>query len=178
MSDFDYSSGSLCLDLANTWGDRSDAGKRPIIGYGDLLDWARGAGVVSEREHAELDKLVHREATRAFGVFRSAVELRDVVYRLCSATAAGEKPPDRDVAALNAALQTIPRQQLCCGGECCEWEWPAEKPDLRQVLWPVIQSAADLVTSPDVPASASAGRRTATGSSSTAAAAAGGVGAT
>jgi predicted RNA-binding Zn ribbon-like protein len=150
MSDFDYSSGSLCLDLANTWGNRSDAGSDRLLAYGDLLVWARGAGVVGEREHAELDKMAHREATRSFSVFRSAVELRDVVYRLCSATASGEKPRDRDVAALNAALQTVPKQRLCCSGECCEWEWPAGKSDLRQVLWPVIQSAADLVTSPDV----------------------------
>jgi predicted RNA-binding Zn ribbon-like protein len=54
------------------------------------------------------------------------------------------------VAALNTALQAVPKQQLCRGGECCEWEWPAEEADLRQVLWPVIQSAAELVTSPDV----------------------------
>jgi predicted RNA-binding Zn ribbon-like protein len=51
---------------------------------------------------------------------------------------------------LNSVLQTVPRQQLCCRGECCEWEWPAGKPDLRQVLWPAIQSAADLFTSADV----------------------------
>lgn len=147
MPDFEYSSGSLCLDLANTWGDRSDAGKDSLAGYEELLNWAHGAGVVSERELGELEKLAHREESRRFGVFRAAIEFRDVVYRLCSATAAGEKPSPRDVAALNAALQTIPRQQLCCSGECCEWEWPAGKPDLRQVLWPVIQSAADLVTS-------------------------------
>ena len=150
MSDFDYSSGSLCLDFANTWGDRSDTGKDGLTEYGELLEWAHGAGVVSKRERSELEKLAHREEARGFGVFRTAFELRDTVYRLCSATAAGEKPSERDVAALNAALQTIPRQQLCCSGSCCDWEWPAGTPALRQVLWPVIQSAADLVTSPEV----------------------------
>jgi predicted RNA-binding Zn ribbon-like protein len=72
------------------------------------------------------------------------------VFHLCSTAAAGKEPLPRHVAALNTALQTVPKQQLCCGGECCEWEWPSGKPDLRQILWPVIQSAADLVTSPDV----------------------------
>jgi len=150
MSEFEYSSGSLCLDLANTWEDRSDPESDRLKGYGDLLDWAHGAGVVSERERGELLKLAHTEAAKSFGVFRTAHELRDTVFGLCSATAAGEKAPVREVAALNAALQTVPRQRLCCEGACCEWEWPAGKPDLRQVLWPVIQSAADLVTSPDV----------------------------
>lgn len=149
MPDFEYSGGSLCLDFANTWGDRSDPGKDSLTGYGDLLGWAHDAGLVSERERSELEMLAYREEARGFGVFRTAVELRETIFRLCSASAAGERPSPRDVAALNAALQTIPRQQLCCNGACCEWEWPAEKTDLRQVLWPVIQSAADLVTSAD-----------------------------
>jgi len=150
MSEFEYSGGSLCLDLANTWGDRSEPGNDMLKAYHDLLDWAHGAGVVNDRERGEIEKLAHREAAKSLGVFRTALELRDTVFRLCSTTAAGEKPSERDVAALNAALQSVPKQRLCCGGECCEWEWPAEKPDLRQVLWPVIQSAADLVSSPDV----------------------------
>ena len=150
MSAFEYSSGALCLDLSNTWGDRSDPGDDRLTGYHDLLDWALGAGLVSGNQRRELERLAHKETAKAFAVFRTALELRDTVFHLCSTTAAGEKPSDRDVAALNAALQSVPKQQLCCGGECCEWEWPAGKPDLRQVLWPVIRSAGDLVTTPDV----------------------------
>jgi predicted RNA-binding Zn ribbon-like protein len=150
MTEFEYSSGSLCLDFANTWGNRAETSTDKLTSYGDLLEWAHGTGMMSNRERGELEKLAHREETKGFGIFRIAQGLRDTVFRVCSATAAGEKPPEVEVAALNAALQTVPRQRLCCGGECCEWEWPAVKPDLRQVLWPVIQSAADLVTSPDV----------------------------
>lgn len=150
MADFDDSNGSLCLDFANTWGDRSDPAKDRLQDYHALLDWASGAGTVSERQRAELEKLAHTEANVAYGVFRTALELRDTVYRMCSEMAAGRRPGEREVAALNAALQTVPRQQLCCGGACCEWEWPADRPDLRQVLWSVIQAAADLVTSDDV----------------------------
>ena len=149
MTEFEYSSGSLCLDLANTWEDRSDPASDRLEDYNDLLDWAQGAGLVGERERAELGKLAHREPNKSLGVFRGALDLRDTVFQLCSTTATGEKPSPRDVARLNTFLQTVPKQQLCCGGECCEWEWPAGKPDLRQVLWPVIQDAADLLTSPD-----------------------------
>jgi predicted RNA-binding Zn ribbon-like protein len=150
MAEFEYSSGSMCLDLANTWGDRSDPASDRLMDAHDLLDWAHGAGILSDRERSDLEKLAHREAEKTVSVFRKALELRDTVFDLCSTTAAGRKPPQHEVAALNAALQTVPRQQLCCGGECCEWEWPAGEPDLRQVLWPVIQDAADLLTSPDV----------------------------
>ena len=149
MTEFEYSSGSLCLDLANTWGDRSDPGDDGLKGYPELLNWAHGAGLVSDRERGELEKMAHAEAARSFGVFRTALEFRETVFRLCSSVAAGEQPTERDVAALNAALETVPRQRLCRGGECCEWEWPEGKPEFRRLLWPVIQSAADLVSSPD-----------------------------
>ena len=59
MSEFDYSGGALCLDFANTWGDRSDLGNDKLTGYHDLLGWAHGAGVVSDRERGELEKLAH-----------------------------------------------------------------------------------------------------------------------
>ena len=150
MPEFDFSGGSLCLDLANTWGNRADLENDRLSSYGDVLDWALGAGVLSERQRASLERLAHRHARKSDGVFRAALELREVVFRIFSAAADGEKPLDRDVAALNAALETVPRQRLCLSGECCEWEWPAEKPDLRMPLWPVIQSAADLSTSPEV----------------------------
>jgi predicted RNA-binding Zn ribbon-like protein len=149
MPDFEYSGGSLCLDFVNTWGNRSDPSSDRLREAHDLLDWAFGAGILSERERSDFEKLAHLESDKMLGVFRQALELRETVFELCSTIAAGGKPGERHVAALNAALQTVPRQELCCGGDCCEWEWPAETPELRQILWPVIQSAADLVTSPD-----------------------------
>jgi predicted RNA-binding Zn ribbon-like protein len=149
MPEFEHSGGSLCLDFANTWGDRSDSTSDQLGDPHDLLDWAHSSGILSERERSEFEKLAHRESDKMLGVFRMAVELRDTVYHLCSTIAGGGKPSQRHVAALNAALQTVPRQRLCCGGDCCEWEWPAEETELRQILWPVIQSAADLVASSD-----------------------------
>ena len=149
MTEFEYSGGSLCLDLANTWGDRSDPGDDGLKGYNELLGWAHGAGLVSDGERGELEKLAHAESAKSFGVFLTALELRETVFRFCSSVAAGEQPTEREVAALNAALETVPRQRLCRGGECCEWEWPEGKPEFRRLLWPVIQSAADLVSSPD-----------------------------
>ncbi len=150
MSTFEYSGGALCLDLANTWGDRNDPASDRLQTYLDLLEWAVGAGLVSERERSGLQRLDHLEPSKSHGVLRAALELRDVVFRICSRVAAGDAPQPRDVKALNAALETVPRQRLCCSGECCEWEWPTGEPDLRRPLWPVIQSAADLVTSTDI----------------------------
>jgi predicted RNA-binding Zn ribbon-like protein len=149
MSVFDFPGGALCLDLANTWGNRSDAANDTLGGYDDLLAWAREAGVVDEDDHRQLEAVLERKRREAIEVFESAVVVREAVYRVCSAVAAGRTPDQADVATLNKALETMPRQRLCCGGECCEWERPVTNTDLRMVLWPVVQSAAELLTSPD-----------------------------
>ena len=92
MSVFDASSGSLCLDLANTWGDRSDAANDTLGEYRDLLVWARDAGVVDAEGCHRLAALLERKRAESIKVFNSAVVLRESVYRMGSAVAAGKIP--------------------------------------------------------------------------------------
>lgn len=150
MTSFEYSGGALCLDFANTWGNRADAASDRLGEYGDIVAWAEGAGALSSRERSVLDAAARRRVSEAREVFESAVELREAIFRICAATAAGNRPPDGDVAMLNGALAEVPTQELCCGGPCCEWRWPEGTSDLRRVLWPVVQSAAALVTGPEI----------------------------
>ncbi|MCG6950099.1 MAG: CGNR zinc finger domain-containing protein [Acidobacteria bacterium] len=150
MSETDNSDDCVCLDFANTWGDRSDPGSDTLTSYRDLLHWARRAEIVSEGEFRTLERLARRDEVKSSGVFQMALDLRDTIFGLFSAAAAGQTPSERVVADLNAALDTVPRQRLCCSGDCCEWEWPADTPDLRQVLWPVVRAAAELATSSEV----------------------------
>jgi predicted RNA-binding Zn ribbon-like protein len=149
MSEFEYSGGALCLDFANTWGNRSDPEKDQLTGYGDLLRWAAGTGTLSDDDLGELETVARRRDDAAIRVFSEAIEIREAVFRICDAVAGGGTPTAADLEALNRVLESMPQQRLCCGGACCEWRWPDDKTDLRHVLWPVIRSAADLLTSPD-----------------------------
>ncbi len=149
MSVFDFPGGALCLDFANTWGDRSDAANDTLGGYHDVLEWAVKAGVVDADDHDRLEAVLERKREEAIEVFESTIVVRDAVYRLCSAVAAGEPPDPKDIDALNKALESMPRRRLCCGDGCCEWERPGGNTDLRMVLWPVVQSATELLTSSD-----------------------------
>jgi predicted RNA-binding Zn ribbon-like protein len=148
MSVFDFPSGTLCLDLANTWGDRSDTANDTLHGYSDVLEWAREAGVVDDEGSSRLEAQIEGEPEEASKVFGSVVAVREAVYRMSSAIAAGESPDRADIDVLNTFLESMPPRRLCCGGECCEWERPVGNTDLRMVLWPVVESAAELLTSP------------------------------
>ena len=150
MSELDFSDNSLCLEFANTWEDRSDSSSDTLDSYEDLLAWSEGVGIVSDSERRHLGKLARMDEAGSSAVLRKALEFRDTVFALCSAAAAGRVPPEEAVANLNTALETMPRRRLCYGGPCCEWVWPEEDTDLGQVLWPVIRSTAELVTSADV----------------------------
>ena len=150
MNESDGSGNFLCLDFANTWGDRSDPGSDKLTSYEELLRWARRAKIVEDGECRALEELARRDETESSGMLEAAIELRDTIFRLFSAAAAGEAPSERDVADLDAALDAVPRRRLYRGGGCCEWEWPADAPDLRQILWPVVLAAAELATSSEV----------------------------
>lgn len=149
MSDFDDPRGALCLGLANTWGNRGDATSDTLRSYDDVLRWARGAGVVDGPEARQLAELAAREPEEAARVLERTLVLREGLYRSCAAVAAGRAAEAEDLELLNRELALLPPARLCCGGPCCEWRWPDTGPRLAQLLWPVVRSAAGLLTSED-----------------------------
>jgi predicted RNA-binding Zn ribbon-like protein len=65
--------------------------------------------------------------------------------------ARNEPPCDSDIEELNRTLATtLPRLQLCHGGACCSWRWVSEETTIERLLWPVVRSAADLLTGAEV----------------------------
>jgi len=147
MPEFEFSAGELCLDLANTWGNREDEKDDQLSCYGDLLEWALQAGIVDDGGRRSLQRRANRHPTEAEVAFGSAVALREVVFRVCSAAAAGRSPDESDLEILNQCFATAPRRRLCCGGECCEWERPEDDNNFHRVMWPVLRSVGELLTS-------------------------------
>lgn len=145
---FELSGGALCLDFANTLGDRPHGEKEHLRGYADLLAWGRQAGALPAAELSELEGRAldrPRAAARALG---RAMALREAVYRTFSALAAGGEPAAADLAALNRALRlALSRLRVAVAGQGFTWAWAQGGERLDAVLWPVVRSAADLVTS-------------------------------
>jgi len=146
---FELTGGALCLDFANTLGDRPRSTEEHLARWTDLVDWGEQAFVISSREASALRRWGAQHERESVAALATAKELREVLYRVYSALAAARPAPARDVSVLNGWL----RDSLCHlrvtahKGEYA-WAWaPAPVPE--RILWPVVRSGADLLVSPE-----------------------------
>lgn len=145
---FDFSGGALCLDFTNTVGDRERPESERLRGYSDLVAFAREAGLLTEGEAARLEGRAKRDPQAATVAFDRGHELREILYRTFSALAASRPPDADDLERLNTALsEALSRLRLERRGADFVWTWAAPDEPLEAPLWPVLRSAAELLTS-------------------------------
>ena len=103
---FDFESGELCLDFANTvdWHASLQPHDRLTDIY-DLVAWGEAAGTLSSQEAERLQQLAEGESEKAGSAFERAVILREAIYRIFSNRAAGEDINSDDLDILNEALR-------------------------------------------------------------------------
>ncbi len=143
--------GELCLDFANTadW-HASDAPVELLIDYDALLAWSRATEILDERRAEWLAGEAARRPEEAAAMLRRAITLREAIYRLFARLAAGDTPGPDDLATINAELAAaLPHRQVAHDdGPRFSWVW--EDGGLGCPLWPVVLSAAALLTSDDL----------------------------
>ena len=148
---FDLSGGILCLDFANTVSQRQDAAHRRehLNGYPDLVSFARQSGLFSQPQAKELCLYAEGHLSQALRVFRKAIELREALYRAFSAIAQQRPAPADTLQQISqAALEALQHRSLARANGGYRWQWLRdEKHPLERVLWPIAQSAAELLTS-------------------------------
>ena len=93
MQEFDFDGGNLTLDFANTaeW----HASQQPVErlnSYTDLLEWSQQAGILDAALMHSLKARSQAEPKAAQQVYELGLALREVIYRIFSAIAAGETP--------------------------------------------------------------------------------------
>jgi len=142
--EFDLSGGRLCLDFANTLSVQTGD---HLGDYGDLVAWGRQAGALTPAQAASLLDAAARQPAAAEFALARARRFRAAVYRLFAARAAGHEPATADLDALNAELaRTLGKARIVRAADGFAWDWVAEDA-LDRVLWPVVRSAAELLTS-------------------------------
>jgi predicted RNA-binding Zn ribbon-like protein len=143
---FDLDAGALCLDFANTLGLFSgDRLRSPA----DLLAFAVQAGLVPAARLAQLRDDIQAHPACAQAALARAYALRRALYNLFWAVADGRPPDPADLAALNHELpDALAHQQLVAEpGGGLDWGWSGGPESLAEVLYPIVRSAADLLTS-------------------------------
>jgi predicted RNA-binding Zn ribbon-like protein len=149
QSRFAWIGGRLALDFANTtsWEPSGPRNER-LLTLQDLLDWGLDAGLLTLGRHAALAAAARRSPPAARRAFERALLIRELLHRLLTATADGERPDADLVAAFNDQLpRSLAHLRLSAAADALVWEDSPD--DLDAVIHQVIWSAANILSSTD-----------------------------
>jgi predicted RNA-binding Zn ribbon-like protein len=142
------------LDFVNTVGWRlTDHPSEYLRSYENLLEWGSQAGLLAPEEAEGLSRQATLDPEGARGTLSRALALREAIHRAVSLAIAGEPQDEGDLSALNRELSiALSRLRVVPAGGAYGWGWDRGGDDggvlLDSPLWPVAQSAAELLTSP------------------------------
>jgi predicted RNA-binding Zn ribbon-like protein len=138
---------TLCLDFANTLTWRGSAApSESLSGIDALFAWIeRKAGLGGEALR-DVRAWAGGDTGAAAALFADAIALRETVFRVFAAVAAGAAPRDTDFAALRDAVAAAPaRTLLARRNGSYGWTLAAPGRTAPALLAPVLWSAADLL---------------------------------
>ncbi len=143
----------ICLEFTRTVGwaarDRPDD---ELVSYPALVGWAAEQGILDPSVSRRLRRRAAEDEGAAARVLAAGIELRRLLYRIFSAVGTGTPPAEADVQALNALLPEANRRlRLVRTGRGFSWDWRDDpEPALDRVLWPIVRSAAQLLTADEL----------------------------
>lgn len=144
--------GALCLDFTNTvaWYS-SDNPRDRFATYADLIAWGRQTGTLTEPEAQHLLEIAAQRSDAAADTVERARALRRTIHRIFSALAGGGAPDQTDLDVLNILMaEAFANLRIVKTEHDFRWAWGGAPERLDRVLWPVVQSAAALLTSEEL----------------------------
>lgn len=143
--------GRLCLDFANTVSAHSEAGREYLTSYDELVSWSLHAGILEKATAADLRRWAAAHPNEAASVLECAIAQREMVYAIFVAVVEGRSPRQEWLGGLNATVREVyARLEISPSAEGFAWTWVRGEVDPEQMLWPVVRSAAELLTSEDL----------------------------
>jgi len=140
--------GELCLDFVNTVEPRGvDHSQEFLATYSDLVAWSCHVGIVTAVEAECLRREATARQAEAEAVHRRAIALRETLYRVFLSVIEGRPAEAQHLESLNATLASaVSRLRIVPLQEGFDWEWHVQDGDLDRMLWPIVRSAAELLT--------------------------------
>ena len=144
--------GRLCLDFVNTLDWRGAEMPQEFLNtFDDLVIWSRHAGITTKTEAKQLSIAAGQAGSYAGQVLNRAIRLRETIYRLFSATAAGRDPAAEDLNFFNRNLSlSMKGSKITRTGDGYRWDNAGNKTQLDWILNPIIRSTVDLLVSDEV----------------------------
>jgi predicted RNA-binding Zn ribbon-like protein len=143
---FDLDGGRACLDFANTL---SSSSGDHLNAYADLVAFAEQSHLVNPETAARLLAHAQRHPAEAAATLERGKHLRQSLSGVFTAVANHQRVADADLEVLNAALASSLAKARVLPGVADDdyaWGW-ARGSDLNTPLWPIVRSAADVLTS-------------------------------
>lgn len=153
MPKFDEISGNwLCLDFTHTVDSRPTEHPREMLNsYSDLVAWGLYMHLLTEDRAQHLLEEAARHPAKSSEVFQRAIDLREVIYRVFYQIAEDSSPAETDLNTLNTMLADAMCHALIVPeADGFVWGWDSNERTLEQIFWPVVRSAADLLTSDEL----------------------------
>jgi len=147
---YDADAGNIALDFANTLSNRtsSESSHEWLDSYSNLVTWGEITGVLSDGTGKQLmeESVLKPEAAEKARL--KAIELREVIYRTFSAVAAGSSPDKHEIEKLNDFIpEALIHLRVVPMASAFTWDWTSPDDAFDQIVWPVVKTAADLLTS-------------------------------
>ncbi|MBT8397308.1 MAG: CGNR zinc finger domain-containing protein, partial [Gemmatimonadetes bacterium] len=115
--------------------------------YETLLEWSRLAGILKNSGAKDLRREAMRRPNKAAKTLKRGRDLREAVFGIFSAVASGASPQPALLGILNKHLEKGFRHpRVNSEGSTFHLRWEDE-PSLDRVLWPIVRSAVQLLTS-------------------------------
>jgi predicted RNA-binding Zn ribbon-like protein len=143
---------SLCLDFANTmvW-HTSDQPVEKLNHYSDLVAWAYAADLLASDQAEQLNELAQQHPIQAASTLATAIAVREAIYGIVVAYVNGRSPTTSDLTTFNTALShALAQSQLTTTAGRFIWSWQTAEAALDAMLWPIVHSAAELLTTPEI----------------------------
>ncbi len=148
---FEFTGNRLCLDFSNTVHDRLNGPRELLNSYNDLLTWSSEAHILTRQETEALGEKARQDPQTTADVLARAIAVREAIYAIFSARAYGVMPAKNDLDRLNMELTRANMQMyLVPEQDGFVWNWSSREQALDAMLWPVVRSTADMLTSPEL----------------------------
>lgn len=139
--------GHLALDFVNTVDWRLAPQRRDLLpDYEVLVHWGHRVGVVSDEELSQFLRDAGSHPRKSGQALGQALDLREALYRIFSATGDGGRPRPRDLQVLEAAFaDAVAHGSLVPSEAGFMWSWSGSEP-WHRVRWVVASAAVDLLS--------------------------------
>ena len=142
----------LCLDFVNTAGEHPAKPNGDFLtSYARLVEWSVFLKSISNEQAETLLTLAHQHPDKADEALKFAITVREALFRVLDAAAENRQPDAADMQAFNAILaRAMSHLHMTPSSANFSWTCALDENDLETMIWPVVWSAAELMTSHDL----------------------------